>query len=574
MPLLRLLGLLFDLLLYPLRSWRRARMVPEGAFLSLTVEGAVVDILSPPRFWERRAQKATSLHDVRRLVELAIADRRVRGILVTISFLSAKIPTAAAFRELLRQARAAGKEIVVHLPMGGGTEELLVASSAHKIFLGPTAQLTALGFASRTHYVKRTLSKLGVVPEIYACGDYKSAGETLVRDAMSDAQREQLGKILDRFDAALVAAISEGRDVSPERARSMIDAGPYFGTEAVAAGLVDDVAYDDEIPARLGLKATDSGDRTVTGLVPADEYLAANRRPLLRSLSRPSLVAVINVHGAIAHASSPFANFATDDRLARAIRTARRSSRIKGVILHIDSPGGSALASDRMHHEIVQLAREKPVVACMANVAASGGYYVAAPTHKIVCNALAITGSIGVVGARLTLGPLMEKLGVTTETVQRGARAGLLSAVAPLSEDERSALKRQLESTYRAFLNVVASGRKMSIEAVEPLARGRVYTGEDAKDAGLVDVLGGFDVAIRELERMIPEADRQRLETVVLRPPRQPVQILEPKDEEAKRAWAIALLTSLLPTSERSLWLLATADERVLTLWTESASLS
>jgi protease-4 len=569
MPLLRLLGLLVDLLFYPLRALMRRRLVPEGTFVTLTIDGTVVDVIARPRFWERRAQRSISLHDLRQIVDFSIPDTRVRGIVVTIKSLAAGMATAVSLRDLLARARSAGKEVVVHLPMGGGTKEVIVASAGSKIFLGPAAQLAALGFASHTRYVKSALDKAGIAPEVYACGDYKSAGESLVRDSMSDAQREQLGKILDRFEGALLAAIAEGRSVSRERARAIVDGGPYFGEQAIEIGLADAVAYEDEIPALLGLPREDKHGPVTRGLVTASAYLAVMKRPLLRALTRPPIIAVIPVHGAIVHASSPFGNFATDDKLARVVRLARLDRRVKGVVLHVDSPGGSALASDRMHHEIVQLAREKPVVACMANVAASGGYYVAAPAHKIVCEPVTLTGSIGVVGARLTMAPLMAKLGITTETVQRGARAGLLSGSAPLSEDERSTLMRQLESTYRTFVRVVAQGRRMKVDEVEPLARGRLYTGEDAKAAGLVDVLGGFDVALREVTAMLPADLRGRVSPRILRAPRQPLPILEPPaDGEAGRRAASAMLASLLPAPERIIVQLAVSGERVLALWT------
>jgi protease-4 len=193
---------------------------------------------------------------------------------------------------------------------------------------------------------------------------------------------------------------------------------------------------------------------------------------------------------------------------------------------------------------------------------------VAAPAHKIVCEAVTVTGSIGVVGTRLTLEPLMQKLGITTETIQRGARAGLMSGSAPLSEDERSALMRELEAVYRTFVRVVAQGRKMKVEEVEPLARGRVYTGEDAKAAGLVDVLGGFDVALREVRAMLPADLRDDVEPHVIRAPRRALPIMQPPTEgEAGRRAASALLGALLPTSERVLVELAASGDRVLALW-------
>lgn len=569
MPLLRLLGFLLDLLFYPLRALQRRRAVPEGAFVTVKIDGAVADMVAKPHFWELRKAKTVSLQDVSEIVDHVIADARVRGLILTIKSLAAGMATSVSLRDQLARARAAGKEVVVHLPLGGGTKEVIVATAGSKVFLGPAAQLAPLGFATRTRYVKRVLDKAGVVPEVYACGEYKSAGESLVRDAMSDAQREQLGKLLDAFDAVLLDAIAQGRDVSRERARSIVDGGPYFGEAAIEVGLADAVAYEDEIPALLGLPGKGKPGPITEGMVSGAGYLALSKRPLLRRLRRAPVVAVIPVHGAIAHASSQFGNFATDDKLARMVRLARLDKRVKGVILHVDSPGGSALASDRMHHEIVQLAREKPVVACMANVAASGGYYVAAPAHKIVCEAVTITGSIGVVGARLTMEPLMQKLGITTETVQRGARAGLLSPSAPLSEDEKAALMRELEATYRTFVRVVAQGRKMKVDEVEPLARGRVYSGEEAKAVGLVDVLGGFDAAMREVRAMLPADVREDVEPHVIRAPRRPLPLMGPPTEgEAGRRAASAILSAILPTPERVIVELAATGDRVLTLWT------
>ena len=571
MPLLRLLGLVIDFLLYPIRAISRGRLIPTGTFVTITIDGAVVDVIAKPRFWERRAQKALSLHDLRQTLEAAAADERVKGVVITIKQLAAGMATATSLHDLLARARAAGKEVVVHLPLGGGTKEVLVASAGSKIFLGPAAQLAPLGFMSQTRYLKNALDKAGVVPEVYHCGEFKSAGETFVRETMSDAQREQLGKLLDRFDGALLDAIAAGRGVSRERARAIVDGGPYYGEQAIEIGLADAVAYEDEVPALLGLPREKNEKGPIThGLVDGSVYLAFSKRPLLRSISRPSFVAVIPVHGAIAHAASPFGNFATDDRLARMVRLARLDPRIKGVVLHVDSPGGSALASDRMHHEIAQLAREKPVVACMANVAASGGYYVAAPAHKIVAEPTTITGSIGVVGARLTAQPLMQKLGVNTEIVQRGARAGLLGGMQPLTEDEKSALMRQLESTYTTFVRVVAQGRKMKVDEVEPLARGRVYTGEDAKAIGLVDVLGGFDVALREVIALLPADDREGVDTFVMRAPRSPIAILQPPSEGDAGKSALAMVAALLPETERTILTLNANGENVLAMWTDT----
>ncbi|MCW5835837.1 MAG: signal peptide peptidase SppA, partial [Labilithrix sp.] len=339
--------------------------------------------------------------------------------------------------------------------------------------------------------------------------------------------------------------------------------GPFFGREAVEQGIADELAYEDEVADELGVAPERRARRRWA--VDAGLYLARVRRPLVRRLSPPPVVAVIPVHGAIAHAAGPLGGLSTDERVTRAVRAVRRDRRVKGVILHIDSPGGSALASDLMHHEIEQLAREKPVVACMANVAASGGYYVAAPASCIVARATTVTGSIGVVAARLSVDPLLSRLGIVTEVVQVGRRASLLAPVGPLDDDARATIQRELDATYRAFVGVVAAGRKLAEADVERLARGRVYTGKDALDAKLVDALGGFDTAVDEVKKRLDPRVRARLEVRLVRTPRHPLPVPEPpKRGDATRRAALAMLGALLPARERAVLELATNGERVL----------
>lgn len=568
MIILRLIGLFFDLLLAPLRLLMRPRAVPDGAFLALTIDGPVVDVAPRRRFFEIGPVKTTSLHALAELVDFAVADKRVRGVVLTMKELGAGLATATSLRVQLARLRAAGKEVVVHLPMGGGTKEIYVASVATKLLVAPATTLVPVGFLSATRYFKRALDKAGVEPEVFACGDFKSAGETLVRDSMSEAQRFQLDRLLTTFHDEVVRALAEGRNVSVERAAAMIDGAPYAPDAAVEAGLADGVAYEDEVPKAIGL--ADEKGKAKRLLLPAAAYRAFMKRPLFRKLRRPPRIAVIPVHGTIAHAAGPFGSFSTDERVTRLVRAARADRRVIGVVLHVDSPGGSALASDRMHHEIVQLAREKPVVACMGNVAASGGYYVAAPARLIVCEPTTITGSIGVVAARVSLEPLLAKIGITTETIRRGDHAGLLGTSTPLTEGERTAFKRELDAMYRTFVRVVAEGRKKTIDVVEPLARGRVYAGEEARALDLVDKVGGFATALAELRAMLPEGQR-RAEPEVMKVPRRPVPLLDPPSTgEAGRKAAHALLGALLPAPERAMVLLAATGERVLALFTGS----
>ncbi|MBX3199376.1 MAG: signal peptide peptidase SppA [Labilithrix sp.] len=563
MIVLRLLGLLVDVLLLPLRALRRGGAVPSGTWLTITIDGPVVDVVGKPRFWQVRAHKALSLHALDRAVTAMLRDPRVHGLLVTLRSMSAGMATASSLRAILARARAGGKQVVVHLPMGGDTKDVYVASAASKILLGPTAQLAPLGFRTSSRYVKRALDRAGIEPQVFACGEFKSAGETLVRDAMSPAQRAQLERLFEGFHGALLDGIASGRGVTRERASELVDGAPFFGAAAVERGLADELAYEDEVADKLGVPPERRARRRWA--VDAGAYLARAERPLVRRLTPPPVIAVVPVHGAIAHAAGPLGGLSTDERVTRAVRAARRDRRVKGVVLHIDSPGGSALASDLMHHEIEQLAREKPVVACMANVAASGGYYVAAPASCIVARATTVTGSIGVVAARLSLDPLLSRLGIATEVVQTGRRASLLAPLGPLDEDARATIQRELDAMYRAFVGVVAAGRKLAEDDVERLARGRVYSGQDALDAKLVDVLGGFDTAVDEVKKRLDPSLHARLEVRVVRTPRQPLPIPEPpKPDEATRRLARALLAAVLPARERALLELAVTGERVL----------
>ncbi len=601
MIVVRLIASLLDLVLLPLRLALRGRLVRPGSWLRVTIDGPVLDVVGKARFWQVRAQRATSIHMLDELVTVMASDERVRGMLVTIRSMGGGMATATSLRSVLARARAAGKEVAVHLPMGAGSKEVYVATAATKVFLGPTAQLSPLGFRSASRYIKPMLDRAGVEPQIFACGEFKSAGENLVRDSMSPEQRAQLERLYETFHEQLLHGISDGRGVSRERAAEIVDQAPYFGRAAVDAGLADDLAYDDEVMGKLDRVSPASATGTGTGtdtagkgegegegrahrkkslrtrsskVVDGEAYLAGKKRPLLRPLLRRPVVAVIPVHGAITHAGGMFGGLSTDERVGRMIRVARRDPRVRGVILHVDSPGGSALASDLMHHEIVQLTREKPVVVCMANVAASGGYYVAAPAACIVAQPTTVTGSIGVVAARVSLEPLLHRLGVREEVIEKGARASLLSPMGVLDEDDRSALMRELLATYRAFVGVVASGRKMSEEEVERLARGRVYTGRDAADAGLVDRLGGFDVALAEIRRRLPADVGARAEVVVLRTPKNRIPVLDPPTKEdavahlslSGREAIGAVLAALLPARERLLIELATKGERVLAI--------
>jgi protease-4 len=537
----------------PLRAIRARRIVRRGSFVVLVIDGPVVTLSESVPWWRRRRSSLPiSLEKVGELVALVARDPNVRGLVVEIHSLRAGAAVATSLRSTLARLKQAQKPLVAYLPMGAGTREMLVASAATRIIIGPESSILPLGIAVETHYLKRALDKIGVLPEIFARGEFKTAGESLARDSMSGEQREQLGAILDVLEDEFLSALSEGRRRSLDEAHALVDAGPYRAGEAVARGLVDAKGYDDELPKLILPESSDPAR-----LVPGRTYLSVRRGP-----ARPKRAGVVHVRGPIV-SRSPFGfpRVAVDERVMAALRLARESRGIAGVVVLIDSPGGSVLASDRIHHEIERLAEKKPVVAYMSNVAASGGYYVAAAAHAIVAQTTTITGSIGVVAAHLVLSPLLDKLGIVTELVKRGARADMLSASRPLDAGEREAMTLEIDGFYRDFVNIVARGRKRDPDEIEKLARGRVYGGVEAQRLGLVDRLGDFDVALDLLREELGEVNP--MTAGVIKPPRampKPPEIPAPfvGAIEALRGGALfdlaALALGVAPTETALAW--------------------
>lgn len=537
-----------------------------GTYLVTEIDGPVAEVTPPRRWWPPGALHPFSLDALKELVDEAGRDPHVRGIVLVLRTMRAGLATATSLRALLARARSSGKRVVVHVPLGGGTRETYAAVAGDTLLLGPTSTLAPVGVLAAARYVRGALDKAGVVPEVHAQGRFKTAGERIERTSMSDAEREQLGAVLDRAYQELVGAIADGRRVDAARAAALVDGAPYTGEEAVKAGLADAVAYEDELALRLG----DGGKKA--RLRPAEDYLSARTALRPRALRGRGVIAVVRVHGAIVGAAGlPLQPMAVDERIIGAVRVARLHPQVRGVVLHVDSPGGSALASDRIHHELAQLAAEKPLVASMGNVAASGGYYVSAPAHAIVAQPTTVTGSIGVVSARLVVEPLLARLGVSTEVLQRGAHARLLDPLLPLDAAEKAVVEREMEHVYRTFVGVVAAGRRRPVEEIERLAQGRVWIGADAHAHGLVDRLGGFEDAVEVVRERIGRG-ASRLRVVVLREPRKPLPPLDPP-RSASGAVLSEVLAALAPGFPLESALLALRGERVLALATSLPTL-
>jgi protease-4 len=523
------------LMLLWMPGWLLGRLFGRhrGGWLVVRLRPRVVELARPaPRLARYLAwlwpDPPTPLEALRKFAAHVARDGRVDGVLFVLPPLSSGWSAADGLRRVIEGLRRAGRPTAVFLPQGGGHKEMFVASAADRVLLSPAATISLLGLAAEQPYLGATLARLGIAVEVHARAEYKTVVETLARESMSEAQREQVTALLASLDGALRAALAERPRIGAEGVAALFERGMFSGRDAVDAGLVDALAYEDELPLVL----TSTRGAPPVRLRSALGYYRWHEARLFRPLRPRPTIAVIPVHGPIGLAapSGPFSGgTAALAPLVAAVRRARKEPSVVGVVLHVDSPGGSALVSDLVHREVERLAERKPVVACFGNVAASGGYYVAAPAHAIVASPVSITGSIGVVSARLVLRGLLDKLGVRTEVVRTAPHADMFSSSRALTEDERAILERELDGVYRTFVGIVARGRRRTFDEIEPLARGRVWSGADAHARGLVDRLGGLDAAIAEVRGRLPEDLAARVEPALLVPEGEPGDPPEPR---------------------------------------------
>ena len=496
-----------NLLCVPLLPiWAIARWLsrPKGRWVVVRLKPRLVEARQPLP-WLRRLldagslQRTSSLAAVRRLADYAIRDPRIDGVAFVLPPLHAGWSVCLGLREQILRLRDEGKATTVLLPRGGGHRELFVASAAEHIYVAPQGTITLLGLSAESHYIKPLLDRIGVEVEPFARKEYKTAAERVSRDSMSEQQREQLQALIDGHTAALLDALSQRIGTTPEQTRMLFEAGVFRGQDAIDAHLVDGLAYEDELPDRLGVDKKK--------VIEADRYLHFKEAKLFRPLRRRPYIAVVSIKGAISESGAPSGRRGS---IVAALRHARDDRRALGVLLWVDSPGGSAEASDLIHREVVRVKEKKPVVAYFGEVAASGGYYVAAHANHIVAQPLGITGSIGVVSARLMASQLLDRAGIRTEVLRTGPHADLFSPHRALTAAERTIMNRELDAFYDSFVALVADGRGQPVEHIEPLARGRVWLASDAHRHGLVDELGGMDTALERLKDSIDAPPRLR----------------------------------------------------------------
>jgi len=473
-------------------SWEdfRSLYTSGGRFLTLRLSGALPD--APSGFSPLRA-RAPTVSDIVGLLRRARDDGSVAGMILRLGSLDLGFGKLQEIRDALIDFRASGKTAVCYMESVGNREYVL-ASACDRIAMSPSGYLGLVGLRMEIPFVKGTLDKLGVRANLEKIGEYKSAGDLLTREEMSDAHREMENAILDDMYDRFVGVLAEGRGMDPDALQTRIDGGPYTAREALEAGLVDTVVYPDEIEDLAGGM---SQGRFST--VPAGTF--AGRMPHRTAWGAWPKIAVIYASGTIVTGESG-TDFLTgiemmgSDTISEAIRTAREAPSVRAIVLRIDSGGGSVLASDLIWREMQRTKGKKPLVVSMADVAASGGYYIACLADTIVAEPGTITGSIGVIAGKYDLRGLYDRIGFRKEILARGEHAAIYTDYEALTEEEREIVRRQVRAVYDDFVRKVAAGRGLSVASVDSIGRGRVWTGAQAREIGLVDELGGLDLAI------------------------------------------------------------------------------
>ena len=467
--------------------------------------------LAPPRLPFSRPGPP-GLLEVLETLEAAGSDPRVAGVLLRFTAPLQGYSRMLSLRRAVDRLRSRGKPVVAYGEVLGA-ESLLVASGATKLWLPESGSVFLVGLRIESLFLRRLLEHLEVKPEVVRVGTHKTAGDRLARESMSPEEREQLEALADDLYGSLVDALATGRGLDPSTVRDLIDRGPYSAPAAVEARLADGCLYPDEVERELVSMVPDSAPAEPDArprMVDAGIYHALHGsdpgwRPLWRELPR---FAYVVARGGI-HRGSGTRGIASDT-VRELLESIRREEGIRGVVLRIESPGGDGVASDLLWRSVSLVSREKPVVVSMGDVVASGGYYIAAAADALFAEAGTITGSIGVVGGKLDLEGLYQRFGVGREGIERGKRAGIVSEARGFTADERAALQQTLGSLYRTFVDRVAQGRGLSSESMARVAEGRVWSGERARDLGLVDAIGGPLEALHEVRRRAGLRDEDR----------------------------------------------------------------
>jgi len=539
--------------------------IANNSLLTLRVAGSLPDYSPDDPFKKYFGGPDQSLTGLVMQFKKAKVDNRIKAILLDIDTSGVGWGKSEELRDAITDFRSSGKPVYAYMEFGLN-KEYYIATACDKIYVPPPGELFINGLAADVMFFRGSLDKLGIYPDIYQIGKYKSAGDMFTQKNMTDAHREYINSLLDDLYGRYVNAIAQARHKTPDDVRTLIDNAPYNATKAKEAGLIDESAYRDElekqIKSTLGYKESDT-------FTPVRGVDYRDVSPESLGLNKGEKIAVVYATGDIgsgSSANSPSGEQSIgSDTLAKAMNDAAADKSIKAIVLRVDSPGGSGLASDIIWHAVEAANQKKPVVVSMSDVAASGGYYIAAAARKIIAQPSTITGSIGVVAGKPVMRGFYDWLGISNEYVLRGKTAGLFRETEKFTDEERAKFEDWIKTTYyNDFVPKVARGRNKDAQSIDSVGQGRVWTGTQAKDRGLVDEFGGLDRAIEVAKGLAGIPADKGVQRVILPYPQTFLQQLlngSGESSNAKVEQQRAIAASLPEDARRALRYMALMDQ-------------
>ncbi len=487
----------------------RRVQVPPASTLVLRFDEPVLE--DPPAGARSRLfyRDAPSLWDHLRALERAADDPHIEAVLLQVDGIDMGWAKTEELREKLLEVQERGKKVIAYIE-GGEDQDYVLASAADEIYMAPNTDLRLDGLASYEVFFKGTLDKLGVKADLEHVGEYKRAAEPFTETTMSPAAREAANALLDETWGDIQRALAESRGLDSAVVVRVLDEGPYTSRQALAAGLVDSLLYPDELEEVLPGGA--GGTR-----IELEDYLGSSALSTLPTGA--PVIAVVHATGTIVYGKSGsdplWGRTIGSESFIEALEEAVDTRGVRAIVVRVDSPGGEVYASHLMWRAIKHAAEDVPVVASFSDLAASGGYYLAMGADTLVSNAATLTGSIGVVGGKFNLKGLYDKLGMSVDVLTRGQNALMLSSVRDFTPAERERYLNDMFEEYRTFVGIVAENRGTTDEEIDLLARGRVWTGGQAFQNGLVDEIGGIEKSIRVARDMagLPAETKVRVES-------------------------------------------------------------
>ncbi len=496
-------------------------------FASIVVKGGLSEAPAQVGLFGEVEQNLRSM--IARL-DKAAGDKSITGVVLRVRNPMIGRGKVAELRAAVARVRQAGKKVYAQLE-SASTADYLLASACDEIVMPPSGVLQLPGIRAETIYFKGLLEKLGMEADFLHMGKAKGAAEPFTRTSMSPEVRENLTLMVDDLYDQLITTIASDRKLSVEEVKKLVDEGLFTAAHAREAGLIDRIAYEDELRETLttseeaedlllvknyGRKKVDTDFSGPMGMIKLMQVMMGV--PTGKRAGATKKIAVVYALGPIMTGKSTASMFGVStmgsDTIVAALKEAEADKNVVAIVLRVNSPGGSALASDLIWRETVRI--EKPIVVSMGDMAASGGYYISMGADKIFAEPGTVTGSIGVVGGKIAMKGLYDKIGVTTDVISRGKNSGMFGVTSKFSDTERAAYQAYMEDTYRQFTSKAAEGRKMDPVKLETLAGGQVWTGREAKRNGLVDELGTLDDAVAAAKELAGLGPDDKVEQKVL----------------------------------------------------------